>query len=112
MATEAERHVRPAGRGYRAKIRTLAQLGMQVSEIARELRIRPSEVALTLATPVTRGRPRKPGSVRSVADVKRWRATKRPRTLRAAVECIDFLLRVIEAGAADNDGAEPRRLIV
>ena len=58
--------------------------------------LRPSELRLTLSIASRRGRPPSGPSIRSLADVKRWRSTKRPRTLRAAVECIDYLLELVE----------------
>lgn len=58
--------------------------------------LRPSELKLTLSIASRRGRPLKAPTIRSLADVVRWRSTKRPRTLRAAVECIDYLLELVE----------------
>jgi hypothetical protein len=88
---------RSLGRGYRARIRALAAMGATEAAILKAIPgLRPSELKLTLSIAARRGRPPKGPTVRSLADVKRWRSTKRPRTLRAAVECIDFLLELVE----------------
>lgn len=55
-----------------------------------------TELELTLSSSPRRGRPPKPPSIASIDAVRRWRATQRPRTLRAALECIDFLLARLE----------------
>ena len=88
---------RSLGRGYRARIRALAAIGVTEAAILAAMPgLRPSELRLTLALDSRRGRPPKEPTIRSLDDVKRWRSTKRPRTLRAAVECIDYLLELIE----------------
>ena len=88
---------RSLGPGYRARIRALAAAGANEAAILEAMPgLRPSELRLTLSLEPQRGRPPKPRAIRSVADVKRWRSTKRPRTLRAAVECIDYLLEVLD----------------
>jgi hypothetical protein len=95
--TRRVRSSRAVGTGYRSQIRGLEAAGMSHAEIASTLRVRPSEVEITLALSTRRGRPPKKQTVTSMAAVKRWRSTKRPRTIRAAVECIDYLLGVIDA---------------
>ena len=88
---------RSLGQGYRARIRALAAMGATEAAILKAIPgLRPSELKLTLSIDSRRGRPPKSPTVRSLADVKRWRSTKRPRTLRAAVECIDYLLELLE----------------
>lgn len=110
MRTARKRESRAVGPGYRAEIRALAAAGMTRSEIARTLRVRPSEVTITLGLSPRRGRPPKKKTVTSIAVVRRWRATQRPRTLRAALECIDFLLEVIDGRRAPEPRA--RTLVV
>ena len=88
---------RALGQGYRARIRALAAIGATHAAILKAIPgLRPSELKLTLSIASRRGRPLKGPTIRSLADVKRWRSTKRPRTLRAAVECIDYLLQLVE----------------
>jgi hypothetical protein len=84
---------RSLGRGYRARIRELAALGLSKSQILDVMpALRASELEVTLSLSPRRGRPPKRPTIATVEAVKRWRATQRPRTLRAAIECIDFLL--------------------
>lgn len=102
---------RVLGRGYRARIRELVTLGMSKAEILAAIPgLKPSELALTLSISSRRGRPPKKPTIESVDAVKRWRATQRPRTLRAALECIDFLLgRLSELEQRDNTPEPPKR---
>jgi hypothetical protein len=75
--------------------------------------LRRSELELTLSVSERRGRPPKQPTIQSLAAVKRWRATQRPRTIRAALECIDFLLSRIEtlnSKGADEQSARGRTL--
>jgi hypothetical protein len=91
------RRSRSLGRGYRARIRELAALGLSKSQILEVMPgLRASELELTLSLSTRRGRPRKRPTIETVEAVKRWRATRRPRTLRAAIECIDLLLRLLQ----------------
>jgi hypothetical protein len=89
---------RSLGRGYRARIRELHALGMSEAQILDTMPgLRRSELRVTLSLSQRRGRPPKNPTILSMEAVRRWRATQRPRTLRAALECIDFLLeRVTE----------------
>lgn len=88
---------RALGRGYRARIRELATLGLSRDQILEAMPgLSASELALTLNVSSRRGRPPKMPTLASLEAVKRWRATRRPRTLRAALECIDFILAQLE----------------
>jgi hypothetical protein len=105
------RKSRALGVGYRRHIRELRAAGASETDILRMMPgLRPSELALTLALGGKRGRPPKPPTVASVAAVRRWRATKRPRTLRAALECIDFLLGMLDREEAGT--SRPARMLV
>ena len=96
-AASRPRPSRALGRGYRAHIRQLDKLGLSLAEILAEIPgLNASELELTLSRNPRRGRPPKRPSIESVEAVRRWRATQRPRTLRAALECIDFLLTQLE----------------
>ena len=103
---------RAAGPGYRTRIRELAAAGMTRVDIAHAIGVRPSEVELTLALPARRGRPLKRPTIKSVAEVRRWRASQRPRTIRAALECIDYLLQLIDAQGKARVAAARRTLVV
>jgi hypothetical protein len=93
------------GTGYRAKVRSLAAAGLSEEGILESIPgLTPWELQATLSTPSRRGRPPKAPTISTLDGVKRWRSTKRPRTIRAAVECIDFLLSVIELLEADARG--------
>jgi hypothetical protein len=97
-AIKRKRRSRALGTGYRTEIRELRAAGMSEADVLRHMPgLSPSELAITLSLPSRRGRPPKEPTITSVAAVRRWRATKRPRTVRAAVECIDYLLSLIDA---------------
>jgi hypothetical protein len=98
------------GPGYRAQIRELATIGTPEAEILKAIPgLRPSELRLTLSLPTQRGRPPKEPTIRSLEDVQRWRCTKRPRTIRAAVECIDYLLGFVEEKQHQETSARSAR---
>src|ERR1700712_3839631 len=94
---ERTSRTRALGGGYRAKIRELDALGMTRVEILEAMPgLRASELDLTLSVSRRRGRPPKLPTITSLEAAKRWRSTQRPRTLRAAIECLDFLLEHLD----------------
>jgi hypothetical protein len=102
---------RAQGPGYRKMIRELAAAGLAREEILAAMPgLRPSELELTLAVQPRRGRPPKTPSITTIEAVQRWRATQRPRTLRAAVECIDCLLGLLERQAGEPRAGQRRPL--
>lgn len=113
--TNVAKTQRAHGPGYRDRIRELSALGVATSEIRKLMPgLRASEIERTLAISPRRGRPLKKPTVHSITAVKRWRATQRPRTMRAALECIDFLLSIVEADGHSDlaaDEAVPSRTL-
>lgn len=108
MGQNRPRQKRALGRGYRAQIRELAALGLSRAQILDAMPgLRASELQITLAVSSRRGRPPKPPTIASIEAVKRWRSTQRPRTMRAALECIDFLLKQLEA--TPQQGTNPEQ---